>query len=599
MQRAIIILLAFLSALPGWGQEDKRLKGLEKELEAILEATKAPGFAVAVVEGDNIIYASGFGYRDYENKVPSDPNTLYAIGSSSKAFTCALLGQLRQEDKLTFDDSPITYIPELRFFNDELNSNVIIKDLMCHRTGIPRHDYSWYLFPTYSKDSLLQRIEFQEPFTGLREQWYYNNFMFLTQGVIAERITGKIWEDNMRERFFGPLGMTRSNLSIEELEKSENAALGYELKNDSLISKMDYYRIAAMGPAGSINSSVNEMANWLIAWINKGKYKDQQVIPEAYLGEAISSQMVITGALPDKEFPDVHLANYGYGWFISSYKGHYRVEHGGNIDGFSANVTFFPSDSLGVVVLANQNVSSVPGLVKNTIADRMLGAERTDWVKRYADKKAEAKKNEQEAGEKSTSGKVEGTRPSHVLQEYTGNYSNSGYGTFNISLDNDSLFANFKLKQFWLSHYHYDVFEPFEVTEAGIDTTDTGSLRLNFRTNDAGEISLVSLKIEPALDPIEFRHIPDAIEVDKETMASYTGEFELAGTTIKVYTKNEDVLYLFIAGQPEYALIPTGRHKFSFKTLEGFKVEFIESDDQSINEVMIIQPNGTFKAVRK
>jgi len=378
MRNILITLFAFISISSVLAQQDKRLKGLEKELNEILETTKTPGFTVAIVEGKKIIYAKGFGYRDYENKIPADANTLYAIGSSSKAFTSSILGQLRQEDKISFEERPVKYVPDLKFYNNEMNSNIIIKDLMSHRTGLPRHDYSWYLFPTNNKDSLLLRIEHQEPFIGIREQWYYNNFMFLAQGVIAERITGKSWEENIKERFFKPLNMTRSNVSIEELEKSSNAAIGYELKKDSIISKMDYYRIAGMSPAGSINSSVNEMANWLITWINKGKFNDEQILPEAYIDEAISSQMVVSGGLPDKEFPDMHLSNYGYAWFLSSYRGHYRVQHGGNIDGFSANVAFFPSDSVGVVVLTNQNGSAVPNLVRNTVADRMLQTQKTD-----------------------------------------------------------------------------------------------------------------------------------------------------------------------------------------------------------------------------
>ena len=322
MKKYAIVLLAFFTISCAFGQVDKRLKGIEKEFNKILKATKAPGFAVAIVEGDKVIYSKGFGYRDYENEIPMDANTLLAIGSSSKAFTCSILGQLRQEEKISFNDSPIKYIPELRFYNEDLNSRIIIQDLMSHQTGIPRHDFSWYLFPTYSKDSLIQRIQYHEPFTGLRQQWHYNNFMFLTLGVIAERITGKSWEDNIRERFFQPLGMKRSNVSIEELEKSSNAAVGYELKKDSIISKMDYYRIAGMSPAGSINSSVNEMSNWLITWINKGKFKGEQILPEYYVTEAMSSQAVINASLPRKDFPDLHLANYGYGWVISSYRGH-------------------------------------------------------------------------------------------------------------------------------------------------------------------------------------------------------------------------------------------------------------------------------------
>ena len=600
MRKRLIILFTIISISSVLAQQDERLIGLEKELNEILEVTKTPGFTVAIVEGKKIIYAKGFGYRDFENKISADANTLYAIGSSSKAFTSSILGQLRQEDKISFEESPIKYIPDLKFYNDEMNNNIIIKDLMSHRTGLPRHDYSWYLFPTNNKDSLLLRVEYQEPFIGVREQWYYNNFMFLAQGVIAERITDESWEENIKNRFFEPLDMTRSNVSIEELEKSSNAAIGYELKKDSIISRMDYYHIAGMSPAGSINSSVNEMSNWLITWINKGKFKGKQILPEAYINEAISSQMVIGAGLPDKEFPDMHLSNYGYAWFLSSYRGHYRVQHGGNIDGFSANVAFFPSDSIGVVVLTNQNGSAVPSLVRNTVADRMLKTQKTDWSKRFTERKLKAKKEEDEAKTETTSSKIENTNPSHILPNYIGKYSNPGYGEFNISNQNDSLFANFKLKTLYLKHVHYDIFEPFEVTKTGIDTTDNGPLRLNFITNDGGEISLVKMKVEGALDhPIEFKHKPNVIHVDKATLERYVGDYELSGTVIKVYIKNKNKLYVFVAGQPEYELLATDKHKFSFKTLEGFKVEFVESDGKSINEIKLIQPNGTFKATRK
>ncbi len=600
MNKLLCTLFTCCIITSSFSQQDKRLNGIDKELNAILEVTKAPGFAVAVVEGQKVVYAKGFGYSDLENKVPADANTLYAIGSSTKAFTSAILGQLRQEDKLTFDDSPIKHIPELRFYNDEMNNGIILKDLMSHRTGLPRHDFSWYLFPTDSRDSLMIRIAHQEPFTGVRKQWYYNNFMFLAQGVIAEKITGKSWEENIEERFLKPLGMTRSNTRIQEMKESSNAALGYELKNDSIINKMDYYDIAAMSPAGSINSSVNDMSKWVRTWINKGKNGDKEIIPETYLKEAISSQMVVSSGLPDKEFPDMHMSNYGYGWFLASYRGHYRVEHGGNIDGFSASVAFFPSDSLGIVVLTNQNGSAVPGLVRNTMADRFLKEGKTNWVDDFKARKEKAKKAEAEAKANESSSKISGTRPSHILQQYTGKYDHPGYGEFRIDNKNDSLIAVFKLNNYYLKHRHYDVFEPFEITETGIDTTGIGPLRFNFGTNDGGDISDVRMKVEGALeDPIVFKHTPTTIDVDKATLETYVGDYELAGTVIKVYIKNEDVLYLFVAGQPEYELLATSKHKFSFKILEGFKVEFLESEDGSINEVMLIQPNGTFKATRK
>ena len=164
--------------------------------------------------------------------------------------------------------------------------------MMCHRTGLPRHDYSWYFFPTDSRDSLMRRIQFQEPSAGIREKYQYNNFMFMLQGLIVEKVTGKSWEENISEKFFKPLGMSGSNLSIESLEKSDDAAFGYRLRSDSIIEKVDYYHIRGMSPAGSINSSVNEMAKWVITWINGGKFEGKEIIPASYISEAISSQMV-------------------------------------------------------------------------------------------------------------------------------------------------------------------------------------------------------------------------------------------------------------------------------------------------------------------
>ncbi|SDQ78127.1 serine hydrolase [Flagellimonas zhangzhouensis] len=599
MKNQSLLAILLLCVTLGFSQTDKRLKNIEKVFEDILEATHAPGFAVAIVEGDKTIYAKGFGYRDVENKIPMDENTLLAIGSSSKAFTSAILGQLRNNEALTFNDSPIEYIPELRFYNNQLNGNINIRDLMSHQTGIPRHDGSWYLFPTFNRDSLVQRIQYQEPFTGLRQKWHYNNFMFLLQGVIAERITGKSWEENIQERFFRPLQMNRSNVSIKELENSENAALGYEYYKDSITRKMDYYRIAAMAPAGSINSSVSEMANWLKVWINNGKFKDSTILPENYMNEAMSSQSVISSGFPSDENPDLFLSNYGYGWMISSYRGHYRVEHGGNIDGFSASVAFYPTDSLGIVVLTNQNGSRVPSMVRNTVADRMLNEKKGDWVAWFNDLKEKQQKASEAAKKASDSTEIINTTPSHDLSAYTGYYENQGYGRFEITKESDSLFAHFKLIKFYLKHKYYDIFEPLEVTSTGIEEFDELPVKFNFSTNNSGDISSVNINVEPSLDhPIEFKREPKALDIDVSELKKYEGTYELTGIEIKVYIKGEG-LYMFVPGQPEYNLLATGEDGFNIKGLEGFKTKFRTLDNDMMKELVLIQPNGTFVATRK
>ena len=592
-----VALILFVSL--SFSQSDKRLKGIEKQFNSVLESTKAPGFAVAIVEDDKVVYAKGFGYADYENKIPADANTLFAIGSSTKAFTSALLGILREDDKLSFDDSPLQYVPGLKFFNNDMNNNIIIKDLMRHSTGLPRHDGAWYFFPSHDKDTLVARMKYQEPFTGVRQAWYYNNFGFLLQGVITEKLTGETWETNIEEKFFKPLGMIRSKTRISGMENGINTAFGYRLDDDRNVVKMDYYDIAGMSPAGSINSSVNDMTNWLKLWINNGKFGEAQIIPEDYIKEAMSSQMVVAAGLPSEELPNVQYANYGYGWFLHSYKGHYMVEHGGNIDGFSASVAFYPTDNIGIVVLTNQNGSAVPRLIRNIAADHMLDVDKTEWAKKHKEDVEKALKAREEMEDTDQSSNVKNTRPSHILLDYTGRYENKGYGKFDVVLENDSLFATLDGEKSYFNHFHYDTFELIDYSEGKVDTTQIGkSLKVTFTTNVAGDIDYMKTDIEPMTDVIAFKRTPNTIDVDEDTLEQYVGKYDLMGTEIKAYIKDENVLYVFVPGQPEYELIPTAEHKFNFKILEGFKVEFIEIDGK-IDQVKFIQPNGTFVGKRK
>ena len=570
---------------------------MDTAFNRVLKDWKAAGFAVAVVEKNKIVYSKGAGFRDFEKKIPVTPNTLFAIGSCTKAFTASLIGLLEKDNKLEYDKPVRDYLPELKFYTDAMNDQVTVRDMMCHRTGLPRHDFSWYLFPT-TRDSLIYRIRYMEPTAAVREKWQYNNFMFLAQGVLAEKLFGQKWEQLVKEKSFEPLGMKSSNFSVLDMEKNGDASLGYMVFKDSVVMKMDYYNIDAMGPAGSINSSVNDMANWVITWINGGKFNGKEILPGQYVTEAMSSQMTTGGALPDKETPDIHLSNYGFGWSISSYRGHYRVQHGGNIDGFSAMTCFFPSDSIGIIVLTNQNGSTVPAIVRNIIADRMLNLPRKDWNGNLLAADRKAKADAKEANKNKTAPtKIEGQR-THPLKDYEGLYANPGYGTLDIFSRNDSLFAKVSNKNFWFKHAHYDVFNVFEIDKKlGIDTTDDNTA-FQFQMNRAGEITWVEAELQPGLKPLQFMKTPKAAPVDSAQLKKYEGEYELGGVTAKVYLKS-NVLYVFVPGQPEYETIPAGNHEFKLKVLPGYSVKFEVNDNGDVTALNFIQPNGTFKAKRK
>lgn len=603
--KKLIIILFFLTSLPVLAQKqgkvvsnDTRLKGLDTAFQHVLKTWHAAGFAVAVVEKNKIIYAKGFGYRNVERKLPVTPNTVFAIGSCTKAFTASLIGLLQKEGKVNLDKPVNSFMPSIRFYNDNMNNSITLRDMMSHRTGLPRHDISWAFFPTQSSDSILQRIQYQEPTAPVRQIFQYNNFMFAAQGAITEKLTGKKWEESIAEKFFIPLGMSASNTSIEEMVKGNEPATGYEAYQDSIIRKVDYDHFGGMSPAGAINSSVNDMAKWVTAWINGGRFNSKEIIPADYYRQAISSQMVVNSNLPTPKEPGLYFSNYGLGWFLSSYKGHYRVEHGGNVPGFSASTCFFPSDSIGIVVLTNQTDSGVPAVVRNLIADRLLGNQYDDWSSALRFQYAKAKAEEQDQV-KAANVPHKHFLPTHPLADFTGSYFNPGYGRFKVYLRHDSLFTKTIAGSGWLRHYNYDSFDFFNKDRFyGLDTTAM-PFRIQFLMNAQGNIEGVSGLYEPGLKPIVFTKEMEAIAVTPKDLQKYAGDYDLAGATIKIYTKGANTLYALVPGQPEYELVALGKDKFGIKVLTGYFAQFELDAFGKVVDYILIQPNGNYKATKR
>lgn len=580
----------------GQSPADVRLKGLDTFVLRILKDFNAPGVTIAVVEKNKVVYAGGFGYRDYEKKLPVTENTLFAIGSCTKAFTAAILGMLAQEGKLDLDKPVRDYLPELKFQNEYSNAHVTLRDMMCHRTGLPRHDLSWY-GSTATRSELLERVQYLEPTAELREKWQYNNFMFMVQGMVIEKITGKSWEENVEERILKPLGMNNSNMSVTDLEKSADRSLAYSEENNKP-KAIPYRNIDAIGPAGSINSCAKDMANWLITWINNGKFNGKEIIPASYRSQAIVSQMATGGGAPGTENSDVHGAGYGFAWGISSYRGHYRVEHGGGIDGFITTTGFYPSDSIGIFVSSSQ--AGVSSSIRNFIADRMFKLSYRDWSKNPLADKKKADAAAKEAPNNDSLNRKPGTNPTHELKDYSGTYENKGYGRAKLFMENDTIWIDYnesgKRTKSYLQHYHFNVFRIRSTEET---SEAKNAQKIKFVLDNNGAIESFEAKIEQGVKDIVFEKIPDVVEIKKDDLKKFEGEYELApGMFAKFYTK-EKTLYAFIEGQPEYELLATGKNKFNLKVLKGYSVEFEENDKGVITAVSFIQPNGTFKAKKK
>jgi CubicO group peptidase (beta-lactamase class C family) len=566
----------------------KALEGFDDIVIKGLAQINVPGAAVAVVKDNEVVFAKGFGFRNLENKLPMTPDTLMAIGSSSKAFTTFALGTLVDQGKVEWDKPVRNYIPWFRLYDAQVGERLTPRDLVTHRSGLPRHDLVWYNNFTATREQLVRSLAFLPPSADLRERWQYNNLMFLTAGYLVEVLTGKPWEDSVRSLVFGPLEMTRSNFSVADSQKDPDFAQPYDERDGKLV-KIPFRNITNIGPAGAINSSANEMAHWVTVHINNGKYKDRQVVAPTTLSDMHAAYMPTGGS---STRADISPSDYGLGWFIDTYRGHQRVEHGGNIDGFSALVCLFPNDGLGFVVLTNKNGTPFPDLVAETAVDRILGLEAVDWIGDAAKRQAEGREAQKAAEQKKATRRRPGTAPAHKLAEYAGDYWHPGYGALRVDLKGTQLAFTYNAITTPLEHWHYETFN-------GLKTDDPTfqDMKLTFRTDVNGNVAAVAAPFEPTLDETVFARKPAARLSDPAYLKKVVGKYELQSQPVTVGVRG-DTLTVFIPGQPVYDLVPELGGEYALKQVKSVTLKFIEDATGRVTGMEIYQAGGVFEARR-
>jgi CubicO group peptidase (beta-lactamase class C family) len=576
-------LIIFVLSLHLFAQELPQ--GYESYIDSVMKDWNIQGCAVAIVKNSKMIYSKGFGYRDVQNKLPVTPQTLFAIGSCTKAFTSAAACILVDQGKLDLDKPIINYIPEFKMYDDYVTVHITARDLMCHRSGLPRHDLAWYGADDISRKEMVEKLRYLEPSHGFREVWQYQNGMFMAAGYLIEQISSSSWEDFVKTNIIIPLEMTSTNFSVEESQKSQDYSLPYGEQNFKL-KQLPFRPLKAMGPAGSINSNVIDMSNWIIMQLNLGKFNDKQIVSQSSLMQTQTPTMVEPSTITDEIF----YSTYGLGWMITSYRGHLRVMHGGNIDGFSADVSLFPKDSLGIVILTNMNGTQFTGVMRNYTVDKLLGLSDIDWNARLLEGRTNMMKTLKEQKETIDPNKVEGTEPSHPLEDYAGKYENLAYGTMEIVYSDGKLKMHFHTFDLDLTHYHYDVFEARWIEESP-------KVKITFSYNEKGKINKISAPLEDGIKDIEFVKIVEEKKVEGIDLNKYIGDYEIAGTKLNV-TLRGTKLILSVPGQPDYELVPTGINEFNFKNLDGYSVKFNE-DAGKVIEMVLNQPNGVFTAKKK
>jgi CubicO group peptidase (beta-lactamase class C family) len=461
---------------------------------------KVPGLAVAAIKDDKVVFSRGYGFRDVESQLPVTPKTLFAIGSNSKSFTVTILGMLEDAGKIDFDKPVRDYLPDFRLHDAIATEQMTPRDLVCHRSGLPRHDLVWFA-TGLSREALYGRLRYLQPNKPFRSTYQYQNLMFMTAGYLEERVTGKKWEDLVHERIFQPLGMKRSNLSVADSQRDSDFAQPYA-ESDGKVIRVPFRNIDAIGPAGSINSSVEEMMPYIRLHIDQGKSGGQQLLSVKNSRQMQSPQMAI-GAGPDSD-PEIGPASYGLGVAVTAYRGQKLVLHSGGIDGFISAMAWLPDVKIGVMVLTNfSGTNPVPTLVSRHVFDRLLGLELIDWAKRTRERQARQEKQAEEARNKTAGERKPGTSPTHALADYAGRYEHPGYGAAEVTLEGSALrlrVAGFDLP---LEHFHYDIFTPAKDKLPLAAASFRGS-RLVFRYNKKGDIDRVTIPLEPSIEDIVF-----------------------------------------------------------------------------------------------
>lgn len=382
LSRVIVLLLALTLALPitlvaqqtavqkpaaSATDYSAPLAAIEKDLDQKRKDLGIPGISLVIVKDDQIIYLKGLGLKDIDNKLPVTPETRFAIGSATKAFTAMLAAMSADEGKLSFDDSPKKFLPYFTLRDPDAAAKITMRDLLSHRSGLNRTDLAM-VSGVFNREELIKVAGQAKPTAKLGEKFQYQNVMYAAAGEAVAKSQNSTWDKLIATRIFKPLGMNNSDTSVAAMQKSRDYSFGYEYNSITKETrKLPQREIEAAAPAGAINSSARDMAQWVRFMLNNGTINSKRLVSEKNFNELITKQINVVGSV-----------DYGMGWFLRQWNGHKVVEHGGNIDGFNSEVALMPDQKLGFVLLTNVTASPLGPMAMNTIWKNLVGEPKSD-----------------------------------------------------------------------------------------------------------------------------------------------------------------------------------------------------------------------------
>lgn len=488
------------------------LENLDGYIENAMKEWQIPGLSIAIIQNDSVIHAKGFGIRDINYQDPVDENTLFAIASNTKAFTASSLAILVDQNKISWDDRVKDYIPWFELYDPYITNEIRIRDLLCHRSGLETFsgDLLWY-GTIYSRREVIQRARYLTPVFGFRYGYGYSNIMFLTAGEIIPAVEETSWDEFLKRSFFKPLGMSRTTTTIRDLDKLGNVAqphyVDWQTKETVTIPYVNWDNI---GPAGSINSSARDMAQWIRFQLRDGQWNDRQIISEGNIWEMRKIQnFQYQARYTEENRPTWHFRGYGLGWSVHDYHGLIIIGHGGGADGMISQVTMIPEEHFGFVILTNSN-NYLPSALAEYILDLYFKGSSRDWSKLSLNSFLSRLENNRLDEEDFIQNRAQGTKPSLKLREYTGFYGGEMYGKAEVLLENNQLIIKFIPTPIFtgtLTHWHFDIFR-IKLNE--IPSLPEGTVQ--FIVNTEGKVDEMKIDIpNPDFDftELEFKRITE------------------------------------------------------------------------------------------
>jgi CubicO group peptidase (beta-lactamase class C family) len=557
------------------------VENVERFVVEQLAAWEVPGCAVAAVRGGQVELAGGWGLRDREAGLPVTEDTLFAIGSTTKAFTATTVGALVDEGLLEWDRPLRDYVPDVRLHDPFVSDRLTIVDLLSHRSGLPRHDLTWIGQPGRSRADIVRALRFLPLSRDLRQEFQYCNLGYLVAGHVVETLAGVRWEDFVRGRLLEPLGMRRTNLSVEEMLADDDHAAAYT-RRDGVIVEVPQRPLPAIAPAGAINSSAADMARWLLAQLAGGQLDGATVMSPATAKRQLTPHMLRPGS---GEMPGLTEYAYGLGWSIGWYREHPIALHAGGIDGFQTHCMLLPDDGIGVAVLTNTSVSLMHLTVALRVLDELLGAEPLDMFGFLKPVFDAAMTGMREA--KAARRVVPGAPPARPLSGYAGEYQHPGYGTLAITLNADALKPSFGTMNLSLTHRHYETFD-LEWNEL---TDESMVFPLTFLSDPDGDVNALTVQFEPLVEPLRFDRRPDTR--GPETLRRLCGTYAMGPIEVTVDLRGERTLTVTPPGGSPLDLEPLGGLRFGVKDQPAVTAEFELDDDGAVTR-LVAQPLGIF-----